>query len=192
MLDFRHAPLPGQPLRGVRIDDNDASTGTDGGIVFETASDGWTRRFTQPFLRMRDACVRASCVTRAPGVEPFVFLRQANLDIATLRYELHVRPQTGEASLERYCGLKTEAGMRALLPWTAHAAVGRVGARNVLELRAQGPTLQAWINGAHVASVHDSVLGIGGVGLAVKRDAPKVTARLATLWEWVEVRMVTV
>ncbi len=76
-----------------------------------------------------------------------------------------------------------------LQAWTKHPAVASTGARNVLELRALGATLQAWVNGAYVAAVHDPVLGIGGVGIANDRSG-KDPKPLPTLWEWMQARVV--
>jgi hypothetical protein len=82
-------------------------------------------------------------------------------------------------------------GRTWLWPLTAHGAIAPQGHPNVLELRVQGPTIQAWVNGQWLATVHDAALGSGQVGLAVntttKTDA---THAKRALCQWFELRTV--
>jgi hypothetical protein len=188
-LDFRYVPLPSESARDRRDDNGDVIRGTAEGIVNEAANDTlWS--FTQPYLRLRDACIAASCVTYAPGLYPRVFLRNTTVKGARIRYDLVASPEDRTFRINRFCGAAHEAGVAVLQPWTKHPAVAPIGARNVIELRALGATLQAWINGVYVAAVHDAVLGIGGIGVANVRTAKDAKHSLETLWEWMQVRTV--
>jgi hypothetical protein len=188
-LDFRRVALPGESLRERKHDDGDVLRASAEGIVVEAINDTvWP--FRQPYLRLRDACVRASCITYGKGLYPRVFLRSSNVKDARIRYDFVVAPEDQTFRIARYCGGKTEGGYAVLQDWTKHAAVAPIGYRNVIEIRALGATLQGWINGAYVTAVHDAVLGIGGVGLANSRYEKNDKAPLATLWEWLEARTV--
>lgn len=188
-LDFRRVPLPGQSARDRRDDNGDMYRGTPEGILVEAVGNtNWA--FIQPYLRMRDACVAASCITQAPRLYPRVFLRSTNVKGAKVRYEMVLSPEDQTFRMVRYCGASQEGGSAALQAWTKHPAVAPTGSVNVMELRALGATLQAWVNGAYVAAVHDPVLGIGGIGLANDRDSTDSKRPLATLWQWMQVRAV--
>src|SRR5207249_1606843 len=57
-----------------------------------------------------------------------------------------------------------------LLPWTASGQVRPGGALNDLTVRAIGPHLTFLVNGTEVASIEDTALGEGAVGLFVGGD----------------------
>jgi len=61
-----------------------------------------------------------------------------------------------------------------LLPWTPSEAVRRGGEPNELTARADGTRLALLVNGVQVASLEDTVLGEGGVGLFVGGDLNEV------------------
>jgi hypothetical protein len=61
-----------------------------------------------------------------------------------------------------------------LVPWTRSSSVRSGGSPNDLSVRAMGDQLTLTVNGADVATVHDSALAAGGVGLFVGGDHNEV------------------
>ncbi len=76
-------------------------------------------------------------------------------------------PDAATVKLIRTVG--DQEGAELIAP-TGHPAIAPLGQQNVLELRAQGPTFQAWVNGAYVGAAHDAVGGFGRVGIHVGHD----------------------
>jgi hypothetical protein len=184
--DFRHVPLPGCTTRTKNWDDGDSMQGTDQGIVLTLLSG--MRWFNQPFLRIRDTCLRASFDVYDTELRARVVARKQSLGDASLWYELAVTPHDQNYRLARLFTAPEQSDNTNLSGPSAHPAVLARG-NNLLELRVQGPTLEAWINGTKVCAVHDAALGIGGVAIGVGTfSASKRPQR--TLIRWLEVREV--
>jgi hypothetical protein len=142
-----------------------ATPETDGIVLHSSRPGAWV--FVEDWIRIRDACVRAS-VRAIDGAATFgLMLRRAPIgDGARTFYMLEVSPQTGCARLARCFATKEELGATPLVDWRRVTAVAP-GVPIELELRAQGTALEAWVGGAPLAALHDPALGIGFVGLRV-------------------------
>jgi hypothetical protein len=143
---------------------------------------------------MRDGCVRAGLVALDPYCHLAVFARCQTIETAVVRYEMVARPTERDFSIRRYCGgdVTETADTATVLPYTHCEFIAPERTMNIVEMRTLGPTLQAWINGRHVASVHDPALGCGSFGLMLgtsKEPVPPDPRRI--LCQWVEVREVT-
>jgi hypothetical protein len=131
------------------------------------------------------------------GIDPYtmlgVFVRMQSIEGATIRYELFVRPTERTYSFRRYCGgdISETADIAPIIPLTQSDVVAPERYPNIVELRAMGPTLQAWINGHLMASAHDAAIGFGQIGiiLSTSKTTTAETPRRA-LCQWLEVREV--
>ena len=92
--------------------------------------------------------------------------------------------------LVRMFGSPTLSGLTALTDWTKHPKIAGVGEINDLELRVQGPALEAWVNGQRVCETFDPVLGIGFVGMRAECSATATGSR-SLVWSGFETRAVT-
>lgn len=185
--DFSRVPLPGCTTRDKKWDDGDSMSGTPGGIVVTLLSG--MRWFNQPFLRMRDACVRVALDALDGDLRIRAVARKQSIGDASVWYELGITSSDRQFRLARLFTSPEQTDATALHGPVAHNAVAPVGGTNVLELRVQGPTLEAWINGVQLCSVHDAALGIGGVAIGVGTFRDDKSPRRA-LWRWLEVREV--
>lgn len=191
-LDFRQVPLPGERERSRRYDNKSFYEATNDGIGFTTANELVTY-LAQPYLQLRDGCVRVSVVTHDPYLEVRAFARMQTVGDARVRYELVVRPTERELCIARNCagGPDEPSDATRLVPWTSHAAIAPHGYVNVLELRFAGATLQGWVNGQYVAVAHDAALGTGQVGACIttsRKLSPGEMRR--ALFMWFDVRTV--
>ncbi|HEY4102892.1 MAG TPA: hypothetical protein VGM44_03340 [Polyangiaceae bacterium] len=184
--DFGKVPLPGMTVRSKNWDDGDSIAATDQGILLTLLSG--MRWFNQPYLRIRDSCVRACFDVYDNELRARVVVRKQSVDDASLWYELAVTPHDQHYRLARLFTAPEQSDNTNLSGPAAHQALLAKGT-NVLELRAQGPTLEAWINGVKVCAVHDAALGIGGVAIGVGSFASGKKAQRA-LFRWLEVREV--
>lgn len=185
--DFSHVPLPGCTTRDKTWDDGDSMAGTSQGVVLTLL---WGLRwFNQPFLRMRDVCVRAAVDTYDAELRVRVVARKQTVGSASLWYELGVTATDRQYRLARLFTSDERTDSTSLQGPVAHDAVAPTSGTNVLELRTQGPTLETWINGVQLGSVHDAALGIGGValGLGVVGDGKRPRR---ALFRWLEIREV--
>jgi hypothetical protein len=184
--DFAKVPLPGCTTRSKTWDDGDSMEGTEQGIVLTLLSG--MRWFNQPYLRIRDACLRASFDVYDTELRARVVARKQTLGDASLWYELAVTPHDQHYRLARLFTAPEQSDNSNLSGPNPHRAVVARG-NNVLDLRVQGPTLEAWINGVQLCSVHDAALGIGGVAIGVGSFASNKRPQ-RTLIRWLEVREV--
>jgi len=184
--DFTKVPLPGCTTRTKTWDDGDSMEGNEQGIVLTLLSG--MRWFNQPFLRIRDTCLRASFDVYDTDLRVRVVARKQSLDSASLWYELAVTPQDQNYRLARLFTAPEQSDNTNLSGPSAHPAILAHG-NNVLELHVQGPTLEAWVNGVKLCAVHDAALGIGGVAIGVGTLASDKRAR-RTLFRWLEIREV--
>jgi hypothetical protein len=184
--DFTKVPLPGSLTRTKTWDDGDSMTGTNEGIVLTLLSG--MRWFNQPYLRIRDTCLRASFDVYDNELRARVVARRQTLGDATLWYELAVTPHDQNYRLARLFTAPEQSDNTNLSGPEPHPAVLARG-NNVLELRVQGPTLEAWINGVKVCAVHDAALGIGGIAIGVGSFAANKHPQ-RTLIRWLEIREV--
>jgi hypothetical protein len=164
-LDFARDPLPGEKQRvWSRLDGAAATAEASGVTVHVPPLD--SRIFVLDWVRVRDACVRASLASLDGRVQPGIMLRREPIgDGARTFYALDVWPERRSVRLARCFSTKEESGATPLFGWAEAACVAPLGQENQIELRAQGATLEAWVNGARVTTVHDPVLGIGWTGI---------------------------
>lgn len=210
-LDWRtgqpaaHHPFikPGDPLYYTELTrgclpgrDKPAGTLTDG-TKFEPTSQGALvtvmpkRAFEayEPRLRSRDMCVRASFVALDPGVTVACLGRIDTIQTAKLKYLLEIDPASRRFCLDRGFSSQEVAHFTSLIDWTPCQAIAPLGQVNVVELRLQGPTLEARINDQQVGTFHDAVLGIGAAGLRISAKPAVTTPSRATV-QWFEMRQV--
>jgi hypothetical protein len=191
-LDFRQVPLPGESKRQRTYDGGTSFEPAEDGILFTIRKDLVTY-LAQSFLHLRDGVARADIVTIDPYIEIRVFCRMITIGEARVRYELVVRPTERQFSMTRNCaGGPNEASDAArIFPWTSAPAIAPHGYPNVLELRFEGPTLQAWVNGQYIAAVHDPALGIGQVGMCITASTTLQAGEgRRALFRWFEARTV--
>ena len=186
--DLARVPLPGQTaLSGSFRDGSRFEAGSAGALLHvmpKRAVEGFDDR-----LRSRDGCVRAAFTALDPLLMFSCSARSERFGAVRMRYSLQVDCHRRRVRLSRgFSGDKTAAFVD-LLPFTACAALLPTGSMNVVELRTQGPTLEARVNDQHVATIHDAVLGIGAFGIRAEAapDAPTPQRAIAT---WFEVREV--
>ena len=140
-------------------------------------------------LRSRDVCVRASFVAIDPGITVACVGRIDAIQSAKLKYVLEVDPAGRRFCIDRGFSSTEVAQFHSLVPWTPSQAVAQLGVINVVELRMQGPTLEARINDQHVATLHDAVIGIGAAGIRISSKPGTTTPARATV-QWFEMRQV--
>lgn len=180
--------MVGVGLRDKRYDDGDALMGTPNGIMITICTG--LRWFNQPFLRIRDACIRASIDVYDKDLRVRVVARRLPIGSAAVWYELALTPEDRNFRLARLFTSEKHTDSTSLSGPKAHPAVAPLGATNVLELRVQGPTLQALCNDQELCSVHDAALGIGGIAIGIGTLASDKLPRRA-LFRWLEIREVT-
>src|SRR5262249_30645315 len=152
----------------------------DGVVVAVTGSQ--TMPFVQEFLRLRDAICRATMIAYDQDMLLGVIGRRQPLGKAETQYVFDVWPERRAIRLARYVATPAFY-MTDLVSWTESSAVAPVGYPNLVEMRFQGPTLQGWVNGVHVATAHDPVYGIGRTGMRVGNQAGGVRRALAQRYE---------
>jgi hypothetical protein len=184
--DFSKVPLPGMTVRAKTWDDGDSLTATDQGILLTLLSG--MRWFNQPYLRIRDTCVRASFDVYDSELRARVVARKQSIGDASLWYELAVTPHDQHYRLARLFTAPEQSDNTNLSGPERQQVIFAKGT-NVLELRSQGPTLEAWINGVKICAVHDAALGIGGVAIGIGSFASGKKPQRA-LFRWLEVREV--
>jgi hypothetical protein len=187
-FDLTRSPLPGKAELSGSLSDGSRYEATPNGSLLHV----FPKRAVSchdPFFRCRDACVRAAIVTHDPHVTVACLARVANIGDVRMMYDFEIEPHTRRVSLSRGFGGKEASQFAFLLPWTPCAFVAPVGAMNVIELRVQGPTLEARLNDQHVATIHDAVLGIGAAGFRAQCTAAATTPQRVTA-TWFEVRQV--
>jgi len=184
--DFSKVPLPGSTTRDKKWDDGDSMAGTEHGVLLTLLSG--MRWFNQPFLRIRDTCIRAAIDVYDTELRARVVARKQSLGDASLWYELAVTPHDQNYRLARLFTAPEQSDSTNLSGLSKHHAIVQKGT-NVLELRVQGPTLEAWINGVQICAVHDAAIGIGGVALGLGSFASGKRPQRA-LFRWFEVREV--
>ena len=187
--DFSRFPLPGESTRTHRWPSGNGYDAAPQGTMVTVVSKALLV-FSQYALTLRDGVVRASFVAFDPYIELNVFARQQFIDSAQVRYELAVRPANLDVGLARFCTVGAgDPGAAWLHSRTRHPAVAPLGARNVLELRFFGPTLQTWVNDQLITTVHDPALATGGVGISVGTcEPPEQFTPQRVMCEWLDVR----
>ncbi|MBS2026591.1 MAG: hypothetical protein JST54_01700 [Deltaproteobacteria bacterium] len=165
--DFTHAPLPTLSGRDFKWDDGDRTEAHHHGVLL-TLNDG-IRRFSEPYLRMRDGVVRLMFDVLDAKTRVRVVARKQDIGDAALWYELSLWCDERTFRLSRYFTSKHLSDGTELASGK-HPVVRGVGETNVLELRVQGPTIEGWVNGSRVCATHDAALGIGAVAIAAGTD----------------------
>jgi hypothetical protein len=185
--DFSCMPLPGLAGRDKKWDDGDSMQGVANGIMV-TVMTG-LRWFNQPFLRIRDTCVRAAVDVYDADTRVRVVARRQSVGTAAVWYEVGLTPHDKNFRLARLFTSPDRTDSTSLKGPLEHPVVAPLGGTNVIELRVQGPTLQALVNEQEVAAVHDPSLGIGGIAIGLGTLASDKSAKRA-LFRWFEIREV--
>jgi hypothetical protein len=186
--DLRRGLLPGREQPAGTLSDGSRYEATPQGALVTVsprrAFDAFERR-----LRSRNMCVRASFLTLDPGTTVACLARIEMIQAAKLAYVLEVDAAGRRFCLDRGFSSPDVAHYSPLVDWTPSPAVAPVGQANVVELRAQGPTLELRLNDQHVRTIHDAVLGIGAAGLRIS-SLPGSTRPGRALVQWFEMREV--
>lgn len=167
--DFRHQPLPGERVR---------NSGTANGGQYGPVPDGYYWGFAKqemrvprdPELYVRDACVWSSFTAYEAGAIVGLFLRWSQTGFASTFYGLELTLGANTATLFRRLVYPDRTESTTLHAPATQPTVAPLGQRNVVELRIQGASLQAFVNSVPVCTVHDPVYGVGGIGLRMGRD----------------------
>jgi hypothetical protein len=187
-FDLTRHPLPGQTQMSATLNDGSRFEGTPQGSLMHVLPKR-AIACSERKMRARDACVRAAFVALDPHISLGCTARLETLDVATMQYLFSVEPSSRKVRLARGFSGPKETQYADLRPATPSNLVAPPGSMNVLELRVQGPTLEARLNDTHVFTVHDPVLGIGRFGFRVEA-LPASTAPQRTMVAWFEVRQV--
>jgi hypothetical protein len=164
--DFTHVPLPGEKFRGFsRLDGLAAAAPPEGIVLTAPAAGRWL--FVEPWLRVRDACVRATMTAQGGPVLFGLMARMEPMEGgARTYYALDVDAGRRAFRFARCFSTKNDLGATALVDFAPGAAcVAPAGQANEIEIRAQGTALEAWVNGARVAALYEAALGIGFAGI---------------------------
>jgi hypothetical protein len=186
--DVTRGPLPGRELLAAKLTDGTHYEATPQGALVTVMPKRAFEAF-EPRLRSRDVCVRASFVTLDPGVTVSCVGRIEAIEGAKLKYILEVDPATRRFCIDRGFSSTEVAQFVPLLGWTTSASIAPTGQINIVELRLQGPTLEARINDQHVITLHDPFLGVGAAGLRIQAKPECVTPVRASV-QWFEMRRV--
>jgi hypothetical protein len=184
--DAARGPLPGRELLANTLTDGTRYEATPQGALVTVTPQRSFEAFEQR-LRTRDACVRASFLAIDPGVTVACMGRLESIAEAKIKYVLELDPARQRFSIDRGFSSTEVAQFTPLVPWTPCPAAAPIGHVNILELRLQGPTLEARVNDRHVATIHDPVLGIGASGLRVTSPNKSTTMHRAVV-QWFEIR----
>ena len=186
--DTTRGLLPGrEALAGVLSDGTRYETTPYGALI--TVVPGRAMECSEARLRCRDVCVRASFTAIDPGITVSCVGRIDAIDTAKLKYVLEVDPAERKFCIDRGFSSPQVAQFVALVPWTQSPMIAPLGQPNIVELRLQGPTLEARINDRHVMTIHDAVLGIGAAGIRLS-SKPKMTTPARATVQWFEMREV--
>jgi hypothetical protein len=186
--DAARGPLPGRELLANTLSDGTRYEATPQGSLV-TVTPGRVFEAFEPRLRTRDACVRAQFHPIDPGVTIACMGRMETIDEAKIKYVLEVDPARQRFCIDRGFSSSAVAQFTPLIPWSPCPAAGPIGQVTILELRLQGPTLEARVNDRHVATIHDPVLGIGASGLRITSQRGSTTMARAVV-QWFEIREV--
>lgn len=186
--DCTRSLLPGrEQLAGTLTDGTRYETTPYGALV--TVKEGRAMECSELRLRARDACVRASFTAIDPGITVSCVGRIDPIGTAKMKYILEVDPAEGRFCIDRGFSSTEVAQFIPLVPWTKSPVIAPLGQVNVVELRMQGPTLEARINDHHVKTIHDAVLGIGAAGIRFSTKPKTLAPQRATV-QWFEMREV--
>lgn len=186
--DLTRAFLPGREVGAGTLTDGTRFEATPQGSLVTVVP---TRAFEayEPRLRSRDQCVRAAFVALDRGVTVSCLGRIDPIGTAKLKYVFEVDPASRRYCIERGFSSPETAQFATLVGWQAHPAIAGLGQINVVELRLQGPTIEARINDQHVVTLHDAALGIGAAGVRLSAATDLATPARA-LVQWFEMRQV--
>ena len=171
--DFAQVPLPGEKFRAFsRMDGFAAASPPEGIVVTAPAAGRWL--FVEPWLRMRDACVRATLMALEGTILFGLMARMEPMEGgARTYYALDLEPGKRAFRFARCFSTKNELGATPFVDWAPGAAcVAPPGQANEIEISAQGTALEAWVNGARVAALHEAALGIGFAGIRIDARGP--------------------
>jgi hypothetical protein len=171
--DFTAAPLPGEKFRAFSRADGFAAASPPEGIVVTAPAPGrWL--FIEPWLRVRDACVRAT-ITALEGTILFGLMARMEPMEGGARtyYALDVDSARRAFRFARCFSTKNDLGATPFVEYApGTACVAPPGHANEIEIRAQGTALEAWVNGARVAALYEAALGIGFAGIRIDARGP--------------------
>ena len=142
-------------------------------------SAGKALEWTNPYMGLRDACVRVAVARTGPTCRVVLTARSAQLGDAWSEYGFCVEPR--RACLARLLGgrLGTSTVFTAVGDRQAHAGLEAAG--SLLEFRVLGPTLEGRVDGRRVVVTHDPVLGMGRCGFRVEGQGGPATVLLRRL-----------
>lgn len=171
-LDLRHERPPGMKEGDLDLDNGVKMRSHPSGLHFEVPA-GKAFESSIPFLRRRDQIARASFVALDPSTIFQVVVRRDNAGEASTQVGLSVCSGDRKARILRMTSGPKLSKATSLSEWTAHPGIGPVGQPTDIELRAFGPTLEAWIGGQLLARLHEPRLGVGWPGVRIEaRGAP--------------------
>jgi hypothetical protein len=169
--DFGQVPPPGWSTRSARISETTWFEAQPGGVLV-TMWEPRTLAFADYGLRLRDGCVRTTFTVYDPGARIGVVARRSAIDEMRVGYSFNAAVDDGSAWVNALFEANTHLAQRPI--GTTQNALARGAGRMVLvELRVQGPSLQAWVDQRLVLAVHDPTYGVGGFGVRIGRDQPR-------------------
>ena len=177
-----------KPLRTTTFTDTTRLEGVPDGALLHLAPKRALEAFENK-LRARDGCVRTSFVAIDPYVTISAVARLEKFGQVKMKYSFEADMMMRTVRLSRGFSGQQDAAYADLVKATPCPLLYPPGTPNVLELRVQGPTLEARVNDQHAMTIHDPVLGIGAFGVRVETKQAAPTHQ-RVLVQWLEVRQV--
>jgi hypothetical protein len=154
------------------------------GVLFHMTS-ATTRTFRETKHELRDACIGATFTALGPGARIGLCARATTIGEGFTAYALEVSVDARTAWPAIVFSAGKASGSTSLVQKThVSPSIAPVGKPNAIELRVQGPSLQAFVNGEHVFSIHEPTYGVGVCGLRVGNDGLVKGAALVVCHEF--------
>lgn len=168
--DLSREPPPEMQARAGKLSEAVRCEEHASGVLFHMTS-AVTRTFREMKHELRDVCVGASFTALDPGARVGLCARATTIGEGFTAYALEISLDARTAWPAIVFSAGKSSGAKSLVQKThVSTAIAPVGKTNAIELRVQGPSLQAFVNGENVFTIHEPTYGVGICGLRVGHD----------------------